>query len=1123
MSLQIIAGPSGSGKSTYAYRSVIEESIRYPDRHYIIIVPDQFSMSTTREICRLHPAGGIMNIEVLSFSRLCYRISEEVGSSRRIVLDDTGKNLILRRVALSMEEQLTFLKGRMKRPGYVHEVKSQISEFYQYDISDSDLMEMIDASKDRGYLNQKLSDLRLLYKGFSDYIRDKYITTEEALSELARMIPKSGLLAGATVLFDNFTGFTPVQDKVIRQLLLCCRKVSVTLCLSEEQEEKLFSLTRKSHEKLIRLAEEAKVTVLPKVRLPQDGPVRYQDCPSLAFLEKNLLRCKAAEYRKSQEQIRIYEALDVRDEVQWCCRQICGLIRQGYEYRQIAIETGDLEGYGNLLAYELARFGIPYYMDLRRSVLQNPAVTLLRCALQIVAQDFSYDSVMGFLRSGLTDLSPDEIDRFEIFLSKCGIRRRSMYMKLFSEDGGADISAADTNGTERNAADKNGKSIPPEICKAGAYLLRILTPLCESRKTASAITEGLYDLCTEISLQEKCEASAKVFSEQGDTSMAKEYEKIYGSLMDLLDQIHALIGDDKIDIAEYLSIFEAGVSEIRIGTIPQRVDQVTVGDVQRTRLESVRFLFFIGVNDGIVPKRSMGGGIFSEVERQYLQSLVVTLSPGPREKILEEQLYLYQNVTKPAEGLFLSYATLDRSGKSVEPSFFIRHICSLFPSLSIESAPDSEAGKISEIATKEDGLQLFAALLSEQAQQSRSSGGHLSDGLIALCSAYGDTGMARDLIRSSIWVYQPKSLDDKAVSAIYKKGGTITRLEKMAACPFAHFLQYGLGLREKEAYEVDVRDLGNVYHEVLLEVFSKCAAEENGFALLTVEEIEKLANEKTVQAAESYRNQVMTSGFRNAYKVKQMINVLSRSMKFMSYHLSKGKFVPLRFEFPFEAEKSSRIHGIIDRIDVAREGDKTYVKIVDYKSGDRKLDISKLYYGVSIQLPIYMAHAVRLLEKEEPGRKVIAAAMLYFILQNPVVEASDDITAALTMAKQMRATGLFTDANGVIDLLDDQFQTEGKSDVVHAERKSDGSLYAARSEAVSEEEMNRILTYAQKKAENLLSQIDKGDIAIAPFEIGNKDFDSCQYCGFKGICGFDERIAGFEKKRCPKVQLDDLK
>ena len=730
------------------------------------------------------------------------------------------------------------------------------------------------------------------------------------------------------------------------------------------------------------------------------------------------------------------------------------------------------------------------------------------------------------MRSGLTDLTEDEIDRFEIYLTKRDIKHRSLYEKIFREEGadGSQEAEESTDLAEKTDDEKAKRKAENDavIRKAGAYLLRILSPLCESKKTARAITDNLYDLCLKLSLQAKCEKMAEGFLEEGDTSMAKEYEKIYGSLMDLLDQIHTLIGDDEIDISEYLSVFEAGVSEIRIGTIPQRVDQVMVGDVQRTRLESVSFLFFIGVNEGIVPKRSMGGGIFSEVERQYLGSIGVTLSPGPREKILEEQLYLYQNVTKPSEGLFLSYATLDREGKGAEPSFFIRHICSLFPALRVETGAVSEAERIAEIATKEDGLELYAALLADQVERIEDAGGGISDGLVALSGAYGNNKQARDLVNSSIWIYEPQPLDEYAVSVVYKKGGTISRLEKMAACPYAHFLLYGLSLREKETYEVDVRDLGNVYHEVLLKILTEYASKEGGFTGLSDEEIDKLAGERIMQEVSEYRGQVMTSGFRNAYKVKQMTGVLSQSMKYMRNHLSKGKFVPEKFEYKFTDDKGSHISGIIDRIDIAKQGDKTYVKIMDYKSGARKFDLSKLYYGVSLQLPIYMAHAVRLLEKKAGKGNMIPAAMLYFILKNPVVEAASAEGAAMAIAKEMRQTGLFLDGEGVIDLLDKGFADEGKSDVVHAELKKDGSLSAARSEAVSTEGMEQILAYAQKKAAELLKRIDQGDIDIAPFEIGTGDFDSCQYCRFKGICGFDERTVGFEKKRCDRVLLSAL-
>ena len=247
MGLRIIAGPSGRGKSRYAYDEVIRQSMEHPEKQFFVIVPDQFSMSTAREICRLHPRGGIMNIDVLSFTRLAHRIGDETGQKKRVILDDTGKNLILRRVALSLENDLTFLRGRMNRPGYIHEVKSQISEFYQYDVGITELDRIISECAMRGYLQQKLRDLKLLYKGFSDYIKDKYITSEETLSELCEMTQRSSLLKGSVIVFDNFTGFTPVQLKVITSMLKVAESVSVLLLCDgriDDEENDLFNLTK---------------------------------------------------------------------------------------------------------------------------------------------------------------------------------------------------------------------------------------------------------------------------------------------------------------------------------------------------------------------------------------------------------------------------------------------------------------------------------------------------------------------------------------------------------------------------------------------------------------------------------------------------------------------------------------------------------------------------------------------------------------------------------------------------------------------------------------------------------------------------------------------------------------
>ncbi len=1101
MSLEIIAGASGSGKSTYAYNELIRRSLQHPRQQFIIIVPDQFSMSTTREICRLHPSGGILNIDVLSFSRLTHRILDEVGRADRTVLDDTGKNLILRRVALMQEDRLAFLKGKMRRPGYIHEVKSQISEFYQYDISPDDLESLIEKSHGQGYLAGKLQDLKVLYESFQAYINEKYITTEEALLELCRQIPSSKLLDGSCVLFDHFTGFTPVQIRVVGELMQVCERVDVTLCIDREPDEadRLFDLTKKTFNRLMQLAGEVGCEVLPVVYMNDPACRRYASLPAMDFLERQLLRFGRQVYDRPQDAIGIYEAGFRRDEVRWCCRRIRSLIRQGYEYRQIAIETGDMEGYSDLLRAELARCGIPFYMDTSRSVLQNQMVTYLRCLLRMLIDDFTADSVMGYLRSGLTDFTADETDRFDLYLNALGIRGRSRFSKTF--DLGSDAEQAE------------------EMRKR---LMESLAPFLVPARTAREFTLRLYDMCTYQHLQEKCDALAGRFSEAGELSLAKEYEKIYGSIMELFDRIYDLIGDDEMDAAEYLSIFEAGVAEIRIGTIPQSVDQVMVGDMQRTRLEPVKALFFLGVNEGIIPQKEGNRGLLSEMEREYLLESGVTLAPGPREKLYEQRLYLYQNMTKPAEHLYLSYSLLDNNGKSLLPSYLIRHILSLYPSLKVERAGGRDMAEPRRIESAEDGLDDLALMLREYAQgecstQRRSE---LEGLLMALTAAYRGDNRAGDLIRSAFTVYVPRPLSRTAIDAIYDPRGTISRLEQMAACPFAHFIRYGLGLREKQEYSFEQSDLGSIYHSVLERFFRSLKEEGMSLSLQTDDQIRERLHETLMEVAQGYGNEILFSSGRNEYRLRQMEETLLRSLKSLRHQFAKSGFAPAYFERRFEQSGGHPIRGIIDRVDVAQSGGRYYVKVVDYKTGNHKLDGNKLYYGVSLQLPIYLKQAVEVVRGEHPGAEVIPAGMFYYKVQNPLI-AQKNASVEEELLREMRPQGMFLEEDEVLNLLDRDLLTEGRSDVIVADIKS-GRL-SSNSQSASSARLKGYLDYATQKADDLMQQIRDGNIAVAPFQTGKgeRGFDSCAYCPYMGICGFDDKIPGYRKEVCPVKEVPE--
>lgn len=1108
MGLQFVFGGSGAGKSTMVYEKIWKQSMEHPEKKYLIMVPDQFTMYTQKQLCLMHPRGGIMNIEVLSFSRLIHRISEEVGRKERAVLDDTGKNLVLRKVAMEKEEELVLLKDKVKRPGYIHEVKSMISEFYQYDIRETDMEEMIAQSQGKGALSLKLQDLKTLYTGFSQYIRDKYITTEESLDELCDMIPRSEILKESIIVFDGFTGFTPVQNRVLLQLMQIAGEVIVTLCADDEtdivqgeEEQHLFALSRKTYRMLSLMAKENGVVVRNPVYLTEKPVKRYEKNPAMAFLEANLFRYKNRTFAERQQAICVREADGLVSEMQSVCAEIKRLIREeDYCYRDIAVVTGDLERYAHLAETEFVRYKIPFFMDRNRSVAHHPLTEYLKSALGMLKENFSYESVFRFLRSGMTCLETDEIDRLENYVRAYGIRGRKAYLQEFTISERAE-----------------------EINQIRVRLVEEIQAILCGCSTAKEYATALYELCHANRLQEKCDAYARKFEAGGDASKAKEYEKIYPACMDLLNQIYELIGEDEMDVAEFLAVLEAGIAEIRVGTIPQNVDQVVVGDIERTRLKQIRALFFIGVNDGVIPGGNGNGGLLSDMERQFFMDLGRELAPTPRQKIFEQRLYLYQNMTKPSERLYLSYSKVDGGGKTLLPSYLIRVIQGLYPALEVERVTDKIAGNLAGIATKEDGLDDFAQLLRMYLNGEVPPGDgeeRLRESLGILCRAYGTDEVATGIREAALTTYENVPLSDMAAELLYRdrNKGSVSRLEQFAACAYAHFLRYGLELKEQEEYDFDVMDFGIIYHHVLEKVSFGLRRQEVTLAEAEPELLEKLVGEALEEYTEEYGGRILRSSARNEYRVGQMKQVLMQSLSAMQYQLSKGAFRPAFFEKSFQLKGEFPLVGKIDRIDLCREEDKVYVKVIDYKSGAKKFSLEELYYGLSLQLPAYMNAAMELLKEKQPGVEAVPASMLYCRLQNPYVdETVKDVEHELR--KEMRPEGLSNDSDKVIGLLDEELS--GNSDVVRISRNKDGSL-GRYSQTVSEDMFGVLLAYTGEKMQSLMQEMKSGEIGAVPAHLESEKQDSCTYCAYKGICGMDMRIPGYKKRELPRVSEEKI-
>ena len=1129
MSLRFYFGPSGSGKSHRIYEEIMQRAAQEPGRNFLIIVPDQFTMQTQKDLVIRSDRGGILNIDVLSFGRLSHRILEEVGTKEMPVLDDTGKSLVLQKIAADLKEQLPAMGSLLHKQGYIHEVKSAISEFMQYGISTQDMDKLIASAEKRGALAMKLRDLKTLYRGFQDYIRDHFITTEETLDVLRRSLVKSKILPDSVVVFDGFTGFTPIQNRLIQELMRVCEETIVTVTIGEEEdpyqmdgEQKLFHLSKKTVADLVKLAAEAEVTRGEDVFV-KGGPNRFTEAPALCYLEQNMFRYQYEPYTEKQCEIRMFEALSPREEVHQTALYIRKLIREeGLTYRDIAVVIGDLEGYASYVETEFGQLEIPCFLDRTRGIVLNPMIEYIKSALQLYIRDFSYDTVFHFLRSGMADISREEIDELENYVIRTGARGYRTYSRLFTRKTEEMQQGSGQEDTER--AEETMERLN-RIRQQFADTVEILH--MAPRAKAGEYVDHLYDFLEQNQVQQKLLNYQQRFEQEGDLAKAREYAQIYRLVMDLLDQIYELLGEEEISLQEFADILEAGFGEITVGTIPQNVDRIVVGDMERTRLKQVKVLFFLGVNDGNIPKNASKGGIISDMDREFLIESGTEMAPSPRQQMYIQRLYLYLNMTKPSERLYLSYAKVNSDGKGIRPSYLIDTVRKLFPQLAVEY-PQNRS-RIEQIEGRQEGARYLAEELREYADGTLRE--EERQDFYLMYRAYEADPEGRDRLTAAAFRrYKESGLSRIVARALYGRQleNSVSRLETYAACACRHFLQYGLSLQEREEFGFEVSDMGNVYHAVLENFAGKLA--ESGRTWWDFDE--NFATQAVKEAVEGYAatygETVLYSSARNEYAITRMSRILTRTVLTLQQHLKQGSFQPDDYELSFRfAEDLDSIHvdlseeekmhlqGRIDRIDVSEDAEHVYVKVIDYKSGNKKFDLAALYYGLQLQLVVYMNAAMELESRKHPDKEIVPAALLYYHIDDPTIETPVELTQEQIneeILTKLRMNGVVNSDPAVVERLDRFLQD--KSKVIPVEKKKDGS-FSARSGILSREELHVVSAYVDTKIRQIGREILDGKIAANPYEKGNEE--ACTYCAYKKVCGFDGSIPGYEKR-----QLEDL-
>ena len=1125
MPLHFIFGASGAGKSHYIYQKIIQESMEHPGRQYLVLVPEQFTMQTQKELVMMHPKKGILNIDVLSFERLAYRVLEETGESCAQVLEETGKSLVLRKVSQEKKKELKILGEKMKKQGYISQMKSMVSELKQYEVTKEDMDLMLDYAKNKPELYYKLKDISVLYQGFFDYLEGNFITQEEVLEVLGRVAGKSGKLAGSVMVLDGYTGFTPIQLQLLERILPLCETMYVTVTMDDRLDpyrpgspHHLFHLSRETVSKLCKLAGAAG-SQIEETWVKENG--RFSDNKPMAFLERNLFRFRKEVYTEEQQAVHIRESRNPAREMEETALMIRRLMREeGYRCRDFAVITGDMETYADHAARAFDKFDIPCFIDRKKSVFMNPFVEFLRSAVDMLLENYSYESVFRLLRCGLLDLPCRDMDWLENYVLGMGIRGFRKWQEEW---------VLHYRGEKPEEV--------PEIDRIRQQLMDTLAPFTEQMKTRKGTVRervlAFYEFITACGIQEKLDRSGKAFAKENAMDRAKEYEQIYPMVMDLFDKMTEVLGEEKVSLREFKELLEAGLSEVKIGIIPPSSDQVLVGDMERTRLKDIRVLFFVGVNDGKIPGEDAAGKILSDLNREDLKASSVALAPTYRENLYTQRFYLYLNMTKPSDKLYLSYSRADDGGEPMTQSFLIGAVRKLFPALVLER-PSEDA--VWEVENPKSALAYLAWGFKEILEREPSLLWKELFSWYQKQDAWKQT--MENMVEGAFRINPEDEIGRSVARALY--GTTLensaTRLELFAQCACAHFMAYGLELKERARYEFSPMDMGNVLHSGL-ESFAK-KMHQRGLSWTALDEVQmdEMAEDCVEEVVSYYGNTVLKSSARNEYMVSRVKRMMKRTIWALTKQMEQGAFTPSRFEVSFamadslesinialSKEEKMKLLGRIDRVDTCEEEDKVLVKVIDYKSGNTSFDLLALYHGLQLQLVLYMNAAMELEQRNHPDKQVVPAGIFYYNIKDPVVEkVEEEDPEALNrrILKELRMNGLASSDRGVLEKLDENLSANGTSSLcVPVTINKDGSL-SRNSSAVSPEQFRLISNYVNQKMKEIGRRILAGEAETQPYEMGKRN--ACQYCPYKGACGFDEKTAGYHYRRLNPLKPEEI-
>lgn len=1089
MSFRIIYGRAGTGKSEYCYREIAQKIKK--ENKILIITPEQFSFTAEKKLMDAIDTQAVFNAEVVTLSRMAYRVISEIGGKNETNLSKCGKAMLIYSILSNNKKELKFLG---KTDENVDMLDTAITEFKKHGISVEQLKQEIESQEDI-YLKNKLQDLNVVYSGFEEQLAGKYIDETDLLTILAENIDKTDMFKDAVIYIDEFAGFTSQEYHIIEKLIQIAKQVTITICTDGLHEIKnpdtdIFYSNEVTVTKLLEVAQNCDVKI-EEIKLEETYRFKNSE---LKHLEKNLYENKPQKYNSQIKNIQLFLAKNQYSEIEEVARNVLKLVRdEGYRYRDISIITKNIATYSSLARAIFDKYDIPIFIDENRDLNQNVVIQYILAILEIFIKNWSYEAVFNYIKTGFSNIEEDDIFKLEKYCLKWGIKQNK-WKKEFTYGNYEEKDKADIERLEQIRKD-------------------LVTPLMnlkykiDENKTVEGISKAIYEFLVEQQIYEKVQIKIQELNEIGQIDLANEYESSIQTIIEILDEIVLVFKDDKITIDKYNQILKIGFKNSSLTKIPGTQDQVIMGDVDRSRSHKVKAIFIIGLNDGEFPSVRKDEGFLNDADREVLKQNGIELAKGTIDKLYEDSFNIYKAFTTAEEKLYLLYSSSDMQGKALRPSMLINKIKKIYPMLQEQS---DVIERRSEILNKKTTYEELIVNLSKLKEQDS-----IEKLWYYIYDYYQKNSEWNEKLKQSLkgleYTNIPDKIDQNNIDRLY--GNTlvtsISKLERYRSCPFSYYLQYGLKIKPQEELKIQTLNTGTFIHEVIDEFFGTVREVEIKLEEITEEQLSEIINKIIDSKLGQNKNYIFTSTAKYRALVIRLKKIIKKALKYIIGTIvqsrfevlgtevefgEKGKYKPIRLTL--EDGKRIEIIGKIDRIDTAQGEDGKYLRIIDYKSSAKNIDLNEVYAGLQIQLLTYLDAAC----KEED---LMPAGVLYFSMLEQMIK-SDKRLEQEEIEEKIRANfkmkGLILADVKVVKLHDKNLQN-GNSALVPAYIGKDGELSEKKTSGVTAEQFKDLQKYMYTIIKQISKEILGGNIDLKPYYKDKKT--PCKYCDYKSICSFN--------------------